>query len=188
MRIDIKKQKAVETLWKHYHVRESMLKALDGCKLINDNLSNEKLNYCARDSIIVNYCRSFKSGKDWAKLEFDIVPQEYRELHHLLIKLRDKLIAHRDFGFPRDNTGGEVAPLYIEVYQGMFTLNGTAMQFPELDIAAIETLCITILKAAESSIEVIRKEFPNEFPKDDGIFTLNTERKGNRLFKRFQIS
>jgi hypothetical protein len=155
------------SFWQHAYARASFVDARLQCELLlsSNPPPNSILRRALSIAIVTLYSRPFKQ-RELVRLSEDVVPTECRTTHNEIIKIRDKIIAHRDLDAPVADWGF-VNQLRINLRSGEWTVN-TISPFLENEKAheLLPLLDALIEKMAAVSFEFIEKHLVPMHPSD----------------------
>ncbi len=137
----------------------------------------DELFYPLMIAMHVLYARSFKHDKKNLRIPEEMVPDEHRQLHDVLIRLRDKVFAHHDKRSEFvDVTQTDLFQLVVKVEKGGMSC-GLQYIFPAADqLDKITELCASLEEKCMYHLRKVSKSF-SEMP--DGMYRVSTSFDGN---------
>ena len=136
--------------WMHSYARSSFIQARSYAQIIMDDnpTMRSSIRRALSDAILGAYCRPFKQ-RSQVRLPEVLVPASHRDFHDAMIKLRDKVVAHRDLDGPITDWGF-ISQLQLNYHAGQLEVqtisptitNENSMKIIELTslyIAAMDT-------------------------------------------------
>lgn len=137
----------IKKLWLMNHAHMAFLSVYEASSHIvkNDLKYGDGLFYPLFTSIVINYARPFKRSKIVGKLVEELVPQKSKDLHNLLILIRDTLVAHSDGDGPSDKWGkiNEVRYVFAKSH---FVCNTTQFHLNSTEIREAKNLAKILLE------------------------------------------
>lgn len=150
--------------WMHSYARASFIQARDYAQVIidHDPPLRSTMRKALTDAIFGAYCRPFKQRPP-VKLPQEIIPASHREFHDAIIKIRDKVVAHRDLNGPISERGF-VNQLQLNFCAGRWEINTYSPTITNENSRKVVSLANTLIIAMDQKIEDFTRIYLRGFP------------------------
>lgn len=172
------------SFWKCAYARASFvdtqifLEQLLSCKLT----LTHPLRKATSIAVLTTYCRPFKQ-RAAVRLNEDVVPAQYRDLHNSLLEMRDKVVAHRDLDGPNAEWGF-VSQLEITVSDSEIVIDTNSPVLPDLKAKEILPLCSHLIESMDNSVNKFVAMFRVQFSTEEGVYVLRLDDEGPEWTKK----
>lgn len=175
--------------WKFAYARISFEETCHFSKILAESASaeNATIRRALSYAIWTSYGRPFKQNQP-VRLSADLVPQEHRATHDLIIKIRDKIIAHRDLKnglFSKD--GDLVSSVQLDIrLKEIISVRTTSPIISDEDARKIFDLSNTMEEKMEYHLDKYRGKIKGFVSHSDGEYFLDFDEKSQDWLKKIE--
>ncbi len=162
-------------LWKMFYARESFRQARNAAEHIYSTRMDSKspLFYPLITSVHVLYAKPFTRGDAVGKLGDEMIPDEHKELHKLILEHRHQVYAHRDGdGFELSDKGSVNQVRAIADHrEARLVATDFHARFPAME--SIIELCRLLETKTDHHVSKLWLKYAKAIPQGRGEFLLN---------------